>query len=387
MKIAIAIEHFDPCGGGQERSVHQIARELIGRGHHVTIITGDGPPDFRLDGGEVRIGHTLNFRHKVKVSAFARWAQRTIREGNFDTSLSVTMACPAAVMEPRGGTIRETLDRNVASHALGSSRRIKRFSQLLNLKRLAQLRLERATLASPLIKRFVAISGYVARQLKQHYNIGGDRVTVIPNAAEMPPVSTEQRLDFRQRVRKDFKVGDDTVAFLFAAYNPRLKGVDPLLHATRQLVDRGADLAIFMAGEVSYSQQLLAATLGVRGHVRMVGPTNQMAELYCAADVTVLPTFYDPSSKVVIESLMMGIPAISTRFNGASDWIVEGNAVRGRVIDDPADVTALASAMRDLLDPEERARCGAATAGLAEKLSMKRHVDLLERVLIEASRS
>ena len=34
--------------------------------------------------------------------------------------------------------------------------------------------------------------------------------------------------------------------------------------------------------------------------MRLIGPTRQMAELYCAADVTVLPTYYDPSSKVVI---------------------------------------------------------------------------------------
>jgi D-inositol-3-phosphate glycosyltransferase len=322
----------------------------------------------------------------VKVSAFARWAPKAIAAGRYDTSLSVTMACPAAVMQPRGGTIRETLDRNVASHAIGSSRRLKRLSQLLNLKRLWQLRLERRTIASPLVKRFVAISRYVAQQLQRHYGIGGERVTVIPNAAEVAAVSPRQRAGFRQKIRDAFKVPGDAVAFLFAAYNPRLKGVDTLLHATKRLLERGDNVVILMAGQISYAQQLLAATLGVRGATRMVGPTNQMVELYCAADVTVLPTFYDPSSKVVIESLMMGVPAISTRFNGSSDAIVEDGQVRGRVIDDPADIAALAAAMHELVDTAERARCAAATTGLAEALSVKRHVDRLEMVLIESAR-
>jgi UDP-glucose:(heptosyl)LPS alpha-1,3-glucosyltransferase len=386
MRIALLIERFDPTGGGQERSVHQIARELIQRGHHITIVTGDSPPEFKLEGGHIHAGHTLDFRHRVKVSAFARWAPRALAEGNYDTSLSVTMACPAVVMQPRGGTIRETLDRNVAARAAGGSRVLKRLSQMLNPKRQSQLRLERATLSHPMVRRFVAISRYVREQLRRHYGVDDGRIVIIPNAAEMPAVGDEQRRLFRERVRKGFNVADDSVAFLFAAYNPRLKGVEPLLHATKKLVQQGRNLTILMAGQITYGQQLLAASLGIRGNVRMIGPTNQMAELFCAADVTVLPTFYDPSSKVVIESLMMGVPAISTAFNGASDFIVtDGGRSRGRVVSDPGDVNGLAAAMDELLDAGERNRCSAATAGMAESLSMRRHVDLLEQVLTESA--
>ena len=59
--------------------------------------------------------------------------------------------------------------------------------------------------------------------------------------------------------------------------------------------------------------------------------------------------------------------------------------MRGRVIEDPSDAASLAQAMSELLNPAERARCSAATAGLAEALSMKRHVDALERVLVAAA--
>jgi glycosyltransferase involved in cell wall biosynthesis len=107
-----------------------------------------------------------------------------------------------------------------------------------------------------------------------------------------------------------------------------------------------------------------------------------MPELYAAADVTVLPTFYDPSSKVVIESLMLGIPAITTRYNGAAAFVLpEDGPPRGRVIEDPADDAALAAAMIELRDPAVHAACVAATAGLDQALSMKRHVDQLEQVL------
>src|SRR5205814_1796549 len=103
--------------------------------------------------------------------------------------------------------------------------------------------------------------------------------------------------------------------------NVRLKGIDPLLRAARVLKDRGRRFTLLLAGSMAFSQQELAERYGVRDVVRIVGPTNRLADLYCAADVTVLPTYYDPASKVVIESLMMGVPAISTAYNGASDLI------------------------------------------------------------------
>jgi len=100
----------------------------------------------------------------------------------------------------------------------------------------------------------------------------------------------------------------------------------------------------------------------------------------------VLPSYYDPSSKVVIESLMVGTPAISTSYNGASDFILPGaGVVRGRVVAEPADVEGLTAAMLELADPAELARCRAAMGGLHEELSMRRHVERLEAIL-EASR-
>ena len=117
----------------------------------------------------------------------------------------------------------------------------------------------------------------------------------------------------------------------------------PLLHAAKRLVDQGGEPTLLLAGKIVMAGKDLATKLGIRDRVRIVGSTNQMAELYAAADVTVLPTFYDPSSKVVIESLMMGVPAISTSYNGASEFIrgESDGRPRGRVIDDPADVPGI----------------------------------------------
>ena len=382
MKIAVVIGVYDPRGGGAERSTAQIVDELLGRGHSVTIITGYCPDEVLRSDTTIKRYSTSRRRPATWVWGFSRWATGQLARGHYDSSLSVSTLVAADVVQPRGGTVRETLDRNIAMRPKRLSRLTKRALLRLSLKQQILLALERRTLADAMVKRFVPGSRYVAGQLSRHYGIAPERIEMIPNAAVVPQVDDKTRLEWRTRVRSGFNIPDRSVAFLFAAHNPRLKGIDPLLHAMQRVVQDGVDATLLLAGRIGYGHQHRASELGIRKQVRIISTTDRMHELYAAADVTVHPTFYDPSSKVVIESLMMGTPAISTSFNGASDMIrgQNGGPWRGRVVDDPADVPALARAMTELADPAQRRSCVAAMDGLTQSLSMKHHVDRLEEV-------
>src|SRR5439155_7596627 len=78
--------------------------------------------------------------------------------------------------------------------------------------------------------------------------------------------------------------------------------------------------------------------------VSFAGAVADPRPFYRDADFFVLPTKHDPCSLVVLEALAMGLPVISTKFNGACEIMTDG--VHGYVLDDPADVNALAAAMR-----------------------------------------
>ncbi len=386
MKIAVAIGIYDPRGGGAERSTSQIVRQLVSRGHEVTVIAGLWPEDVQEPGVRVQSLLTKKPRLSWWVPVFARWARGRIVSGGYDTSLSVATAVPAAVVQPRGGTVRETLERNIAIRTGAVDRLIKRVLVNLSLKQQILLALERRTLRDPIVKHVAAVSQYVADQVK-HYGVDPQRVVVIPNAAQMPTVDQQTQHQWRQRVRRGFDVSESSTVYLFAAHNAKLKGFWPLIEATKRLIDQGMDLTLLVAGTVGHGQHALIAQSGIRDRVRIVGTTGRMHELYAAADVTVHPTFYDPSSKVVIESLMMGTPAITTSFNGASDFVLgdADHADRGRVIKDPNDVASLARAMTELADSAARQKCVQAMNGLAQSLSIERHVDQLERVLVAAA--
>ena len=411
MKIAIVIERYVPEAGGNERSTEQVARRLIERGHEVTILTGSaGLDDDALPGGTVLAQGRRRARTFVGVIRFICWAESQLRSGRFDVSLSVTPLVAASVLQPRGGTVRETLARNVAIRCGAGAKWLKRTLLAVTLKQQAMLLAERRTLKHARVKKIVAISRYVADQLFYHYTIPSRRIALIPNAADVMARMPAHRAELRRSVRQQFNLGADDVVFLFAAMNPTLKGIAPLMQAMQQVASRCPSARLAIAGSLDYRLGVMAADLQLTDVVRTIGPTRQMDALYAAADVTVLPTYYDPSSKVVIESLLNGTPAITTLYNGAAPWVADPTGQTdlgspldstvdasagaggagpppgaGRVIRSPDDVEALAGAGLDLCDGDERARCAEATQRLDPRLHMDRHVEQLEQVLTEAA--
>ncbi len=406
MKIALVIERFNPAAGGNERSTDQIARRLIERGHDVTVLTSKHPTTVDLPGGRIVSSDGLRTKSALGLLRFARWAEKQLDD--YDVSLSVTLAVPAHVLQPRSGTVRETLARNVARRRGATRRALKQLGIALSPKQLALLYTERRSLNHPRVQRIVAISRYVGDQLFHHYTIPPKRLDFIPNAAAVERLGPGERAELRQKVRNTWQLDDDDIVYLFAAMNPGLKGLGSLIDALPTVVQVQPRAKLVVAGCLPQGTIDRAAQLGLSDHVRWVGPTRQLDTLYAASDVTVLPSWYDPSSKVVIESLLHGVPAISTAYNGASQWVADpadGNALpsplsspmnnpityarqpAGRVIRSPRRIDELAQAMIDLADPSERRRCAAAAhdAQLDQRLGMDRHVDDLERVLTEAA--
>jgi glycosyltransferase involved in cell wall biosynthesis len=96
-------------------------------------------------------------------------------------------------------------------------------------------------------------------------------------------------------------------------------------------------------------------------------------------DAVVLPSYNDACSRLVLEGLAVGKPAITTRFNGACDYLGEGRY--GCIVEPCDDVEALANAMLELCDPAKvQAMCQAIERdNLREQVSMHRHArELLE---------
>ncbi len=398
LRIAVVTERYDPAGGGSERSTRQIVDGLTARGHAVTVVAGACRSE--VAEAERVAGRTLvsmgpgRLKSARRLRGFARMAARTLTTGGFDTSLSVTTAVPATVVQPRGGTVIENQRRNVARRARAGARLGKRLAFALNAKQRALVALEHRTFAHPGVRRVVAISGYVAEQLAEHHCLPLGRTVVIPNAAVSPRLEAGPGAEAWNQLRRDererLNLRDGDVAFLFAALNPGLKGWPTLRRAlARQALETVAGPSrpvVLLAGAFGERDRRDLAAQGLGSVTRVLGRRDDLSSAYAAADAVVLPTWYDPCSKVVLEGLMAQRPAVTTRFNGAAEWLTPPDGPpRGIVLNDPRDPVALAAALTQLTNPTVRAARARACDGLEDALSMARHVAALEKLLRESA--
>jgi UDP-glucose:(heptosyl)LPS alpha-1,3-glucosyltransferase len=371
MKVAVVQEHVDAQRGGAETSTLEMARHLAALGLDVTVVcaasgtaNADDAPAFRLE--RIPVGGRARFWRTVR---FVQDANRFCRMGGFDIVHAVTPCFCANVYQPRGGTYAETIARSIALARTPLGRALKRVGRRFNRRQRFLQSLERRLLGDRDPPFVAAVSDYVRRQVVVAFDLPPDRVRVVFNGVDAQAVQPDAAARHRRAFREQLAVAADAPLVLFVAHNFKLKGLAELLRAAAagspawRIVVAGRD------NPARYAR--LARRLGIVARVAFVGTDTPVEALYCAADVLAHPTWYDPCSRVVLEALSLGLPVVTTRFNGAAEAIEPGR--HGIVVESPDQTETLARALADCLKPAIRAACTADAPALRERLSMGRH--------------
>lgn len=377
MKVALVIERVETWRGGAETSTMQFARDLASLGCEVHVVTGTympSTPELRIV--PVRVGRLLK---GWRTGFFARRAAALVREEDYDIVHAIT-PCPVAdIYQPRGGTVPEMLARNRATYPTALRRALKRIAQWLRFKYHVMGRLETRLLNRQPPPVVVAISRYVADQLRRHYAFDPDRIRTIFNGVDPDVTDAAQRREDRQSVRRQYALADDDLMLLCVAHNFKLKGVGRAIEALHLLAggseplrrDNGRCVLVVVGRDNPARYVRLAHRLGLADRVIFTGATDRTGAFFHAADVLVHPTYYDPCSRVVLEALAAGLPVVTTRFNGAAERIRDG--LHGYVVDSPDDVEAIADRLRRLSDDAHRRECAGRAPAAVEEISMFAH--------------
>ena len=380
MRIAVVIERIEAWRGGAETSTMELTRLLTQRGHDLHIVTttnSQSLPDITIH--TIRGSNVLRSR---RSAGFAKKAAAFLDENTFDIVHAMTPLPCADLYQPRGGVLAETMARNVATRPTASRRLLKRALMAMNVKQRALLELERKVFR-PGGPGILAVSQYVARQCKEIYEVTPPRVRVVFNGIHAPTLTAQQRRSRRAEIRQEYGIADDGLLLLFMAHNFRLKGLYPLIESVSRLVVSGfTRFHLLVAGRdnvVPFQKRVTA--LGLESFVTFTGPTQRSMSLFLGADVCVHPTYYDPCSRVVLEALSLGVPTITTAYNGAAEVMTDG--CEGFVIQTPDDVGLWARRIEDLASPELRRSMSKKALKLGDRISMSRHVDELNAVFDE----
>ncbi len=379
MKIALVIERMDVTRGGRETSTAQIASALATAGHKVVVLCQWGELHFR--NVEVRPLGAFGWSRTTRARNFIQGVQEVISRERFDIVHSMLPLPGANVYQLRGGTVpgqaraglrrRTPLGRMLAGH-----------TGLFNRHRAFMGRMESQVMADPQT-RLLAVSDMVAQEVREHYG-RTQNLRVVYNAVDIPAADAEQRADWRQQLRFLLGLGSGDLLFLVVANNFELKGVAETIGALADFHRQWPSLRVRLAivGRDPAEAEGYVRLAGMRNVgplVHILAPMREIFRWYCAADICVLLSWYDPCSRVVLEATRWGLPSITTGFNGAAEVLAGG----GIVVSSPAATEEVVAAMDTLSDAAKREEMSRQCLQVAPKLGMNRHVDELLKVYKE----
>jgi glycosyltransferase involved in cell wall biosynthesis len=187
---------------------------------------------------------------------------------------------------------------------------------------------------------------------------------VVDNDWWMERAATVQR----SAVRRQWDIPDDATVVLFCAKLQSWKRPHDLLKAFAGAGVHNAYLVFCGDGPQRAELEAEARDLGLSDHVRFIGFTNQtqLPGVYCASDLMVLPSEYEPFGVVVNEAMLCGCPVVvSDRVGAGYDLIRTGE--NGFVVSF-GDMNSLTSVLREALAAPEHLR----SLGQAARERMRR---------------
>ena len=172
--------------------------------------------------------------------------------------------------------------------------------------------------------------------LIRHYGASPDRISVIPCGVNL---ELFQPMD-KEIAKWQLGFSDDKIVLFVGRIEP-LKGIDQLLRAMTYL-QNGQGLRLVVIGGDEHSQyemerlQKLSRALHIGGSVTFPGliKHEKLPNFYSAADVCVIPSYYESFGLVALESMACGTPVVATNVGDLKSIIHQGET--GYVVMDNA---------------------------------------------------
>lgn len=178
------------------------------------------------------------------------------------------------------------------------------------------------------------------------------RIAVVPCGVDTDVFAPGSRPAARRRLGLDARP-----VVLYVGRIAPVKGLGTLLDAVARLRDGARALRVLVVGGETdepldgHEAELRrrAGTLGLGDVVAFVGaqPQHALRDFYVAADLTVLPSYYESFGMVALEAMACGSPVVATRVGGLATTVRHG--ATGLLVPD-GDAAALAAGIARVLD-------------------------------------
>jgi glycogen synthase len=198
--------------------------------------------------------------------------------------------------------------------------------------------------------RVITCSAYMREHVADVYGLEEARIAVIPNGIDPSELVPVDDLD---TLRSRFAEPDEKLVLLVGRLVYE-KGFQLALEALPGLIERVGDVRFLVAGSGTAERELReqATALGLDPHGTFLGwiGDDVLHSLYRIADLTVVPSIYEPFGLVALEAMASGCPCLVADTGGLREVVPNedvGLRFRSR------DPRSLASMAERLLTDEE----------------------------------
>jgi glycosyltransferase involved in cell wall biosynthesis len=348
--------------GGQERFILNHSRELVARGHDVTVISMSEGGDLRRDFGSIPTRDVLYVPGQSRLSLYARLAHALHELGpdvvHTHNAMPLIYAAPAA----RLARVRRVVHTKHGANPDYS---------------LAPLVLAR--LAARTLTAFVAVSEGTAETARARERPSEKILRVIPNGVPLEQFGADPTA--RDRVRAELGIPGGAVVVGTVGRLAREKDYPFLIRSVAPLLGEGTRLVLVgEGGERGAIEAAIRETLSPerRPFVRMTGARSDVADLFASFDVFVLSSETEGLPLVVPEAMASRLPIVATAVGGLPS-IVPSEV--GRLVPH-GNEEAMRSSLDELVrSPEKRRALGdAAHAYAHQRFTLARMTTEYERL-------
>jgi glycogen(starch) synthase len=172
-------------------------------------------------------------------------------------------------------------------------------------------------------QRVIACSHYMGEQIADIFGVEEERISVIPNGID-PGDLPAQDEDYLARLRGDFADPEQKLVLLIGRLVYE-KGFQLALEAMPSLIEAVPGTRFLVAGSGTHEAELKrqAEELGLMEHGTFLGwiGDDVLHSLYRIADLTVVPSIYEPFGLVALEAMASGCPCIVADTGGLREVV------------------------------------------------------------------
>jgi UDP-glucose:(heptosyl)LPS alpha-1,3-glucosyltransferase len=355
--------------GGAEAYLKRLADGVVRAGHEVQLITTDEWPEEQWSFGSIKR------LRATTVIGFADELAQIRPQLHCDVLFSLERVWRCGVYRAGDGVHRSWLARRRKFEIP-----LKQFVRGASRKHRDLLQLEESLFEERKAGRVIAASQMLVSEITDMYRYPADNIDVVRNGVPLDKFRFDPRL--REQSRAELNLKQDQIAVLFVGSGWERKGLLFAIEALALCQNRKMRLLVAGRGDAR-RYKTTRLRFWREEPVHFLGEVADLAPVYAAVDIFILPTIYDPFSNACLEALASGLPIITTRSNGFSEIIDEG--VHGSIVDNPANLVALRDAIGFWSDSSRREAARSANVERASQFDISKNVAQTLEILTRAA--